>query len=494
MAGRSRDHLIAGEWAEGGGASFESRDPATGDLVWSGREATTQQVADGVSAARRAFRAWSDEPVEKRIEHLRAFEAKLRSERDQLAEAISLETGKPLWESRGEADVMVAKVGVSIDAWRERRAEAQRPVSGARGVVRFRPHGVVAVLGPFNLPGHLPNGHIVPALLAGNTVVFKPSEKTPAVGQLTAELWQGSGLPDGVANLVQGGAQAGAALAGLEDIDGLMFTGSFRVGCALSRTLADRPHKILALEMGGNNPLLVYRASDVNAAAYLAVVSAFITAGQRCTCARRLVLVDGEEADQLLPRLVERTKQIRVGRWTDRPEPFCGPLIDKAAAAAVLEMQRKLLMQGGQPLVEAGAIEDGSALVSPGIIDMTGVQDREDEECFGPLLQVIRVKDFDAAIEEANRTSYGLAASLLSDDESCYQKFCNRIRAGVINWNRPTTGASGLLPFGGVGKSGNHRSSGYYAADYCSYPVASLEAEKVEMPEKMMPGLGGRKV
>jgi succinylglutamic semialdehyde dehydrogenase len=380
-------------------------------------------------------------------------------------------------------------VALSIAAAKERRWPAQFELAGATAAVRFKPYGVLAVFGPFNFPGHLPNGHIVPALLAGNTVVFKPSELAPAVAQKTAELWLAAGLPAGVLNLIHGARETGEALAAHDGVDGLLFTGSVAAGVSLHANWARQPHRILALEMGGNNPLVVWHASDLDAAAYAIIQSAFITAGQRCSCARRLIVPAGAAGDAVLDRLAEMTGDVRVGDFRQRLEPFMGPVISERAAAGVMGAKRDLVARGATERVEMRHVGASRAMLTPGILDVTSVANRADEEIFGPLLQVIRVPSFDAAIAEANNTRFGLAAGLLCDDPALYEKFRKRVRAGVINWNRPTTGASGRLPFGGVGLSGNHRPSGYYAADYCSYPVASLEIPTLSLPTKPVPGI-----
>jgi succinylglutamic semialdehyde dehydrogenase len=181
---------------------------------------------------------------------------------------------------------------------------------------------------------------------------------------------------------------------------------------------------------------------------------------------------------------------IRVGRYTDEPEPFMGPVISTVAADSLLLAQSKLQDQGGRTILQMRRLGAAGAMLSPGLIDVSGIPNRPDVEIFGPILQVIRVPDFSAAIAEANHTAFGLAAGLLSDIRALYDQFFRRIRAGVVNWNRPTTGASGSLPFGGVGLSGNHRPSGFHAADYCSYPVASMEEPKLQVPGKLPPGIG----
>jgi succinylglutamic semialdehyde dehydrogenase len=242
--------------------------------------------------------------------------------------------------------------------------------------------------------------------------------------------------------------------------------------------------------MGGNNPLLVHGVSNLDAAAYWTIQSAFITAGQRCSCARRLILWgDSRENDRFIGRLEEMTRRIVVGPYTQSPEPFMGPVISEGAARTLSHAQEELLRRGARSIVEMRPAPDARPnMLTPGILDVTGV-DRTDVELFGPIMQVIRAEDFADAMSEANHTRYGLAAALFSDDRGLFDAFYKRIRAGVVNWNRPTTGATGQLPFGGIKNSGNHRPSGYFAVDYCSYPVASMESAMLELPKQPSPGL-----
>lgn len=485
----AKPHFIDNEWIEGQGERFSSSDPATGDVNWEGNSATDPEILQAVNAAVGAFEAWADRTPEDRIGYLEAFREEVRSHREEMAEAICMETGKPHWEALTEVDAIGGKIGVSTEAYYERCATVKTEIAGTPAATRFKPHGVVAVFGPFNFPGHLPNGHIVPALLAGNTVVFKPSELAPMVGEKMLELWQATGLPRGVLNMVQGGRQTGKVLASQDGLDGLFFTGSAEAGRALHRIFGGRPEKILALEMGGNNPLVVFDTADLNAAAYLAIQSAFITAGQRCSCARRLIVQNGKNGRQFVEAFISMMEKIRVGPYTDSPEPFMGPVISSRAAEDLLAAQDYLRKNGGEPLVEMKRLDRSGNFLTPGLMDVTEVPDRPDVELFGPFLQLIRVPDFDAAVREAGNTAYGLVAGLLSDNKDLYDRFYRQTRAGVINWNRPTTGASGRMPFGGVGASGNHRPSGYYASDYCSYPVASNELERLELPGRFLPGI-----
>ncbi|MGV8919407.1 MAG: succinylglutamate-semialdehyde dehydrogenase [Pseudomonas sp.] len=480
---------IAGAWQAGQGESLESLNPVSQAVVWAGQGAAAAQVDAAVSAARQAFPAWARRPLEERIAVLEAFAVSLKSHAEELARCIGEETGKPLWESATEVTSMINKVAISLQSYRERTGEKSGPLGDATAFLRHKPHGVVAVFGPYNFPGHLPNGHIVPALLAGNTVLFKPSELTPKVAELTVKCWIEAGLPAGVLNLLQGARETGMALAANAGIDGLFFTGSSRTGNLLHQQFSGRPDKILALEMGGNNPLIVDQVEDIDAAVYTVIQSAFISAGQRCTCARRLLVPEGAWGDRFLERLVDVTALIEVGTFDQQPAPFMGSVISLAAARALIDAQEHLQASGAITLLEMLHPNPNSALLTPGILDVTDVANRADEELFGPLLQVIRYADFDAAIAEANNTQYGLAAGLLSDSEARYQQFWLESRAGIVNWNKQLTGAASSAPFGGVGASGNHRASAYYAADYCAYPVASLEAPRISLPSALTPGV-----
>ncbi len=483
---------IAGRWVRGGGSRFASTSPATGETVWSGESAAAADVAAAVAAAREAQPAWAARSAAERIALLEACSRELESGGAELAAAISLETGKPRWEATGELAAMVGKVPATIAAWQARQQDEVSGEPGSGGDVaatRYRPHGVLAVLGPFNFPGHIPHGHIVPALLAGNTVVFKPSELAPLAGRRMLESWERAGLPPGVINLVQGGRETGEALAAHPAHDGILFTGSYQTGVALRQMLVAEPGKMLALELGGNNPLVVHDVDDLDAAASLTILSAYPSAGQRCTCARRLIVPESSRGQAFIDRLTARIAGIRVGLPADEPEPFMGPVIHKAAARQLLEAQADLLARGGVALRAMEQQRGIATLLSPGLIDVTDVAHRHDAEWFGPLLQLVRVPDFEAAIAEANATTRGLAAALLSDSRPLWEHFRRDVRAGVVNWNRQTTGASGRLPFGGVGHSGNHRPSGFFAIDYCGYPVASLERERVG-PPPLPPGLG----
>ena len=453
-----------------------SNDPTTGKKVWSG---PIGDVATEVATARAAWAGWAAHSVAFRIEALRRFANVVRKAEEEFATLIAKETGKPLWEAKTEIAAVINKVDISIDAYAERTPQRRLEAAlGNKVAVRHKPHGVLAVLGPYNFPAHLPNGHIVPALLAGNAVVFKPSEKAPGTGAFLVDCLHQAGIPEGVVRLLIGGPEQGKALASEPGIDGLLFTGSARAGMSLHRQFADMPHKILALELGGNNPLVVWKAKDIAAAVAIVIQSAYLSAGQRCTAARRLIVEDGEH-QELIDAVQSLIGRIIVDQPFADPPPFMGPVVDNASADHVQEQWLELMMKGGKPLCRLDRPTKDRPFLTPALIDVTDVKDRPDEEIFGPVLQLIRVKDFDAAINEANNTRFGLAASLIGGSPELYDKFWANVRAGVINWNKPTNGAPSNAPFGGVGLSGNHRPSAFYAADYCAYPVTSSEADSL---------------
>lgn len=477
--------FINGHWLSATGKEFQSSNPADGSTIWHGQESTAADVAAAVHAAKAAFPAWRLLSLEQRLSYLEKYTVLLEQNKQKFALLLSSETGKPHWESLTEIGAMIAKLAISVQAFKERCPHRTADIGAARSVLRFRPLGVMAVYGPFNLPVHLPNGHILPALIAGNTIVFKPSEQTPASGEFMVKLFADAGLPPGVINLVQGGKTTGTALADNVDINGILFTGSYKVGCLLHKKFGGHPDKMLALEMGGDNPLIVDDVKDLNAAAYLTILSAFITAGQRCVCARRLIVPAGAQGDHFIATLVTMSQNITYGYPTAVPEPFMGTLISAKAASAVIKARNSLIRQGATELLK---MKQNKALLSPGIVDVTGLK-LSGAEIFGPLLQLIRVKDFDAAITAANNTPFGLAAGLISDDQAKYQKFIALTNAGIVNWNRQITGAVSANPFGGTGLSGNYRPSAYFAADYCAYPISSIEKNKVRLPPVIMPGI-----
>lgn len=474
----AQDVYIAGKWQAGEGPAFQNICPATGSVVWEGRAGSSAQVNAAVAAARDAQTGWARLPQNDRTKILEAYADEIEKRAEDIAVAISRDMGKALWESRAEAAAMKGKVAISICAQAERAGTKMEQAAFGSSHLTHRPHGVMGVFGPFNFPGHLPNGHIVPALLAGNTCVFKPSEQAPSVAAIIADAFAAAGLPDGCLNVVHGGRDTGAALLDSE-LDGLLFTGSAKTGTYFHKHFAGRPNIILALEMGGNNPLIIWNPADVEAAADIAAQSSFLTTGQRCSCARRIILPEGSFGDAVVDAIIERAKALKIGKY-DEDDVFMGPLVSEQAAEDAIAFQMNLSKAGGKSLRRLKRMERGGGFVTAGVIDVTEARGVPDEELFGPLMQVIRVKSFDEAIMRANQSKYGLSGGLVSDDDALWIQAHREMRAGILNRNRPTAGASGAMPFGGPGLSGNFRPGAYYAADYCAWPQASQVADLAE--------------
>lgn len=466
---------INGRWTDGADDWFEKTNPATGETSWDGQAASPTQVAEATRAAREAQTDWARRPQHDRTTILERYAEEITKRSDDIASAISSDMGKTAWEAKGEAGAMEAKVGISIKAQVERAGTAFADAAFGSTHLIHRPHGVMAVFGPFNFPGHLPNGHIVPALLAGNTCVFKPSELAPSVAHVMADAFAAAGLPEGALNIVQGGRDTGAALLD-GDINGLLFTGSAQTGLFFHKHFAGRPEVILALEMGGNNPLIVWDPAEVESAADIAAQSSFLTTGQRCSCARRVILPKGKWGDQIVDAIVERAKGLKIGDASEE-DAFMGPLVSEQAAQNATDFQMMLSKKGGKSLRRLKRMDRGGGFVTAGVIDITDATGVPDEELFGPLMQIIRVDDFDEAIARANDTRFGLSGGLISDDDALWLRAHAEMKAGILNRNRPTAGASGAMPFGGPGLSGNFRPGAYYAADYCAWPQASQVAD-----------------
>ncbi|PIE42080.1 MAG: succinylglutamate-semialdehyde dehydrogenase [Gammaproteobacteria bacterium] len=485
--------FIDGAWVKGSGALLTSTNPSTNEVVWQANAAGADDVATAFSAADKAFQDWALTPLADRIAILEKYKTLLEDNKEQLAKDIMNDTGKPWWESLAEVASMVGKIDVSIQSYRE-RTPTKSAGEADKTLLTHRPHGVCAVFGPYNFPGHLPNGHIVPALIAGNTIVFKPSEQTPTIGASMVQLLHDAGVPHGVINFVPGELETAKAIVANDALRGFFFTGSSTVGEIIHKQFAGRFDVILALEMGGNNPLIVLDdvlqdERHIDAAVYNTIQSAFVTAGQRCTCARRLIVPAGRAGDVFIARLVEETQKLLIDEPTAEKQPFFSMLINNRAADGLLAAQEKLLALGGQSLLEMQRLSSDKPVITPAIIDVTGVDGVPDEEYFGPLLKVYRVASLDEAISVANDTQYGLSSGIFTEDETAWQTFYALTHAGIVNRNKPLTGASGAAPFGGTGRSGNHNPGAYYAADYCAYPVASVTGEKLLLPETQTHGV-----
>lgn len=482
-------NFIGGQWTDGQGEPLTSTSPAKEETVAYGGTATAEQARDAIAAAHGAFKSWKATPFEDRLAVIERFSEIAAARKDEMAELIAREVGKAKWDALTEAGAIAGKIKNALASYQDRTPTEAKEQGEIKLRIAHKPHGVMVVIGPFNFPGHLPNGQIVPSLLAGNTVVFKPSEQAPAVGQKMAEWWAEAGLPTGVLNLVHGAREVAEALLTDERIAGVLFTGGIQAGRAIHETMAGRPDVIVALELGGNNPIVAWDVANAEDAAQIIARSAYITSGQRCTCARRLIVEDGPEGDRIVDAVKAIIARLTVGDPLSEDQPFMGPLVSKESATRALTAQDGLLSQGAEPIVRMERADAGEAFVTPGLLDVTHMEHDPDEEIFAPLLKVTRVKSFDEALERANDTRFGLAAALLSDNASLWQRFDQEIRAGIVNWNRQTTGASGAMPFGGPGLSGNHRPAGSYAADFCAWPMASMMSDGPLKDDQAVPGL-----
>jgi succinylglutamic semialdehyde dehydrogenase len=483
-------HIIAGkEVARSSGSDAVSMNPYSGETLWSSAGADNDLISEAVVAAKKSFEVWASFPLEGRAEVLQSFTTIVQREKDYLAALVAMEAGKPLWESRVEVNSLVTKLTASLDAYKTRCAETSREVKGLLSRTRYRPHGVMGVLGPYNFPLSMANGHIMPALLAGNTIVFKPSELTPLTGLAVARLWQEAGLPPGVMNCLTGGKAVGQALVEHAEVDGILFVGSPAAGLAILRTLVSNPQKIVALEMGGNSPLVIedFDQTKVDAVVSIIIHSAFISSGQRCSAARRLYL--NEKYEGIIERLIEVAGNLRIGSYLNTPEPFYGPMIRPEAVNKVQIRFDDLRNGGGVPLLTPTVSGPNQTMMSPGLIDVSNAKTDRDEELFGPVLKIRKYSDLRDAIEMSNDTKYGLAAGIVTQDREKYEDFFRKVKAGIVNWNQQLTGATTFAPFGGVKQSGNFRPAGYLSADYCSYALASFEVESSALLTPDTPGI-----
>ncbi len=468
------------------------RSPADLDDEVSRHAVAIAHVDHAVEAARRAFPTYRRLSERERAALLERYRAAVVARRARLADVIAREAGKPLWEALAEVDAVTSKVDVVLtDGARE---VAARDLPSVPGRIEPRPLGVVAVVGPFNFPAHLPNGQIVPALALGNTVVVKPSEKTPSACAILAECAHEAGFAPGVFNVVQGGRETSTRLVAHDGIDAVLFTGSYAAGRAIVAANADRPERLIALELGGKNAALVDADADVERAARQIAFAAFATAGQRCT-ATSICFVHRSVEAALTERLVAAARTLRVGHVLD-PGVFMGPVIDAAAKDRVAR---------ATALARSGGYE---ALVATGDADVEGrrghylrpsihrardasvaVDGYTDDELFGPDVALHVVDDLDEGVARTNASRYGLAASVFTSRSARFDALASTLDVGVVHWNRSSAGATGRLPFGGLRRSGNHRPGGLSMGASCMAPQARYLAPPADAPLPSWPGL-----
>jgi succinylglutamic semialdehyde dehydrogenase len=454
-------------------------------------------IDSAIERAREAFPAWRRVPLAERAELLKKYQAALRAREDELVEVLAREVGKPLWESKTEHQTMLNKVDITLGESAKLVAdyEIDKIMENTTGVCRYRPLGVLAVIGPFNFPGHLPNGHIVPALMTGNTVVFKPSEKAPMVGQLMAECFDEAGFPPGVFNLVQGERETGRRLCVHAGVDAVLFTGSYEVGTRIKQDTLQQHWKLLALEMGGKNPAIVWGDANLDAAVHETLVGAFLSCGQRCSATSR-ILVERRVAQAFTQKFHDRAKAFSIGHPLDNP--FMGPLIDAGSVERYMKFLGIASREGFELVMRGKALSPGfnGNYVAPSIgylaepsLEASRKSVYQQTELFAPGVAILPVESVEDAIAQANVTQFGLVASVFCQDRGTFEKFREELQFGLINWNKSTVGASSRLPFGGLKKSGNHFPTALSAPLYCTTPVAGLEAAEAQVPAKPFPGL-----
>lgn len=471
-------NLIDGRWhpLQAEGADVTSVNPARPEeVVWSAR-ASIDAVSAAIVAARRALPAWRMAGADARAGALKRFAAVVTARTEDIARAITREMGKTLAESRLEAKLLTDKVAITLGETCQSRVRPWQVAVAPTRVDRcsFRSHGVMAVLGPFNFPAHLPNGHWVPALLLGNTIVFKPSERTPLVGQIMAECMVAAELPPGVFNLVQGGPEVAKSLVAHDGLDGILFTGSWPVGRSIMQANLDRPGRLLALEMGGSNAAIVLDDAHRRQAVLECARASFATTGQRCTCTRRIV-VHESAAPWFIPAFCRMASTLLVGEGDGAAPAFMGPLTTEAARRAALEFQAGAVSRGATILLRASALDRPGWFMTPGILKWPRLTLEHDGEVFAPIVQLAVARNDEDALEQANASRFGLAASVFTASRARWEALCPRLEAGCVNWNVGTAGASSALPFGGLGLSGNHRPAAAFSVDSCAAPIAHLE-------------------
>ncbi len=470
----------SGEWISRSPASFSDE---LGRFQYS-----YAHVDEAVHVAQAAFRSWKKLPISERAEFLKKFQTVLKKREDEWVEAIAREVGKPLWEAKTELSAMLNKVDITIQESMRLVADFEIPkiMEHTNGACRYRALGVVAVIGPFNFPGHLPNGHIIPSLLTGNTVVFKPSEKAPWVGQLMAESFQEAGLPPGVFNMVQGEREVSRRLCSHDGVHGVLFTGSYDVGVQIKQDTIQQHWKLLALEMGGKNPAIVWKDADLENAVYETLIGSFLTTGQRCSATSR-ILVHRDLLGQFLGRFHERSKAFKIGHPFENP--FMGPLIDQGSVDRYMKFQGIAAREGFETVMSGKVLElahrgnyvtPSIGLMTKASLEQTRKSIYQQTELFAPNVAILAVDELDEAIAQANATQFGLAASVFSQNRAVYQHCLDELEMGLINWNKSTVGASSRLPFGGLKKSGNHFPTALAAPLYCTTPVASLEVSEIQ--------------
>ena len=465
-------NFIGGVFVPPTGSALVSRNPAADAAVVFETGYTVGAAKDAVAAAAAAQPAWAALTTSQRAAHLDRFKTELSNRADQLADAIVLETGKLRSEAKTEVTTLLNRFDLVKGAMAS-DLKAGQVAAGEH--LRYAALGVVGVIGPFNFPLHLCHAHVVPALLAGNTVVVKPSDITPLCGQRYAEAAAAAKLPDGVFNLIVGLGDVGAALIA-EPLRGLCFTGSWTVGRRILEAALDKPEMLTALEMGGKNACIVLDDCALRQAVHEVAVGGYLSAGQRCTGTER-VLVHRAIADRFVDALARVARELKFGNPEDRSS-FAGPLVTKQALDKV-DTALAAAVKGGAQAVLPGQRLPGGSYRSASIHRLPDgthhVPGYTDLELFGPDLCIETIDSDDEAIAAINAVPYGFANAVFTGSAARFENIYARIHSGILNRNRSTNLASAKLPFGGVGKSGNYRPAGAWSHRNVVVPVAVLE-------------------
>lgn len=451
-----------------------------------------------ISSAQQGFKNWKTKTATEKKELLKKYQEIVLSKKETIARSIALETGKPYWEALTEVTAVIGKVDITLnDSFGRIQTKTYDNIAPqTQGTVTYKPLGVCLVIGPFNFPCHLANGQILSALMAGNSIIYKPSEKTIHSAQLLIECFHEAGFPAGVINFINGGADIATELLKERSIKGIYFTGSKEVGVAILKQTHKDLSKLVALELGGKNTTILHKDAQVDQALAELLRSCFLTSGQRCTATSR-VAIHASLKDEVIGKFHDLAKKLIIDHPIEyEHEPFMGPLVDAKSLDNYLLYMGMAKREGFDEVMRGKALEKKHPgyYVSPSIhyADKLPEQNRFfNSEIFGPNCTFIPYQEIEEAIYLANQGEYGLSGAVFTQDQALFQHCLDSIEAGIFNWNRSTVGASSKLPFGGVKGSGNYRPAGVSMIDACAYPVASLQQETLgEVDWDQIKGIG----
>lgn len=457
--------------------SIEVVSPANIDWRLPDLGLTKEYSEDAVHFAKEAQAKWKARSLEERISYLNRFRDELEKRQERIATLISLEVGKPYDEALGEAKVLLAKIDVTIEEGLKLIQTKNIDLGeGSKGEVHWRPKGVLVVVGPFNFPVHLSHGHIVPALLAGNACILKPTGKAPYCAQAYMEAYEAAGFPDAVLQMLHGSGDVVTDVIRHPDTNGCLATCSFEVGTHIQRQLAHNPEKVVCLEMGGKNAAIIWEHSDVDALVSDLIHSCFLTTGQRCTALSR-IYVKRELMDELVAKFHLAAKELSINQpFATDPKPFYGPIINEEAQKRFLKYSDMAKKEGATSIMRPkrlqGSVRAGDHELPEGFyvspsINVVEKWNREsyyqNHEIFGPDTFFCPIDSIDEGIEATNSNKYGLSFAFYGSQEKDFDYVADNVEVGLAYWNRPTVGASGKLPFGGWKQSGNHHPAGLFA-------------------------------